>query len=48
MAVGVKAKRALPDALAESDLEMQVIGDAREPCKALLAIQEGFEVGNRI
>lgn len=48
MAVGVKANRALPDALSKSDLEMHVIGDTRELRKALEAIQEGFEVGNRI
>jgi 2,4-dienoyl-CoA reductase-like NADH-dependent reductase (Old Yellow Enzyme family)/thioredoxin reductase len=48
MAVGVRSNREVPDALAGSDLEMHVIGDALEPRKALDAIREGFEVGCRL
>ncbi len=48
LAVGVRANRDLPDALADSDLEYHVVGDAVEPRKALEAIREGFEVGNGI
>jgi NADPH-dependent 2,4-dienoyl-CoA reductase/sulfur reductase-like enzyme len=47
IAVGVRANRALPDALAGSDMEIFVIGDAVEPRKALEAIYEGFEIGRR-
>lgn len=45
LAVGVRANRELPDALAGSDLECHVVGDAVEPRRALEAIREGFEVG---
>jgi len=45
IAVGVRANRELVEALAESDLEIHVIGDAVEPRKALDAIYEGFEIG---
>lgn len=48
LAAGVRANRELPDALADSDLEYHVVGDAVEPRKALEAIREGFEVGNSI
>jgi 2,4-dienoyl-CoA reductase-like NADH-dependent reductase (Old Yellow Enzyme family)/thioredoxin reductase len=48
IAVGVQANRTLPNALAGSDLEIHVIGDAVAPRKALEAIREGFDVGNRI
>jgi NADPH-dependent 2,4-dienoyl-CoA reductase/sulfur reductase-like enzyme len=48
VAVGVSANRALPDALAGIDREIHVIGDAAEPRRALEAIREGFEVGNRV
>jgi len=44
VAVGVRANRELPDELAESDLEVHVIGDAVQPRKALDAVHEGFEV----
>ena len=48
IAVGVRSNRTLPDALAESDLEIHVIGDAVEPRQALQAIHEGFVVGNEV
>lgn len=48
IAVGVRSNRTLANALAGSDLEIYVIGDAVEPRKALEAIQEGFDVGNRV
>jgi len=48
IAVGVRSNRELPDALHESDLEIYVIGDAVEPRKALDAVREGFEVGNKV
>jgi 2,4-dienoyl-CoA reductase-like NADH-dependent reductase (Old Yellow Enzyme family)/thioredoxin reductase len=48
IAVGVQANRTLPNALAGSDLEIHMIGDAVEPRKALAAIQEGFDIGIRI
>jgi pyruvate/2-oxoglutarate dehydrogenase complex dihydrolipoamide dehydrogenase (E3) component len=48
VAVGVQANRTLPNALAESDLEIHVIGDAVKPRKALEAIWEGFEIGNKV
>jgi len=48
IAVGARSNRTLPDALAGSELELYVIGDAVEPRKALEAIQEGFDVGNRV
>ena len=48
MAVGVRPNRALPDALAESEKDIRVIGDAVRPRKALEAIQEGFQVGLEI
>jgi len=48
IAVGVRSNGTLPNALAGSDLEIYVIGDAVEPRKALEAIQEGFDVGNRV
>jgi NADPH-dependent 2,4-dienoyl-CoA reductase/sulfur reductase-like enzyme len=48
MAVGVRSNRDLPDALAGSDVETHVIGDALQPRKALEAIREGFEVGRRL
>lgn len=48
IAVGVRPNRTLPDALAESDLEIHVIGDAVEPRQALQAIHEGFVVGNEV
>ena len=44
VAVGVRANRELPDALAQSAFEVHVIGDAVEPRKALDAVYEGFEV----
>ena len=44
VAVGVRANRELPDALANSRLEVHVVGDAVEPRKALDAIYEGFEI----
>jgi NADPH-dependent 2,4-dienoyl-CoA reductase/sulfur reductase-like enzyme len=48
IAVGVRSDRALPDALDGSGLEVHVIGDAVEPRRALEAIREGFEVGDRV
>ena len=48
LSVGVRANRELPEALAGSDLEHHVIGDAVEPRKALEAIHEGFELGCRL
>ncbi|MGB6423420.1 MAG: hypothetical protein WBD56_06950 [Anaerolineales bacterium] len=48
IAVGVLSNRELPDTFHESDLEVYVIGDAVEPRKALDAIREGFEVGNKV
>jgi 2,4-dienoyl-CoA reductase-like NADH-dependent reductase (Old Yellow Enzyme family)/thioredoxin reductase len=48
IAVGVRPDRTLSDALAESDLEVHIIGDAVEPRQALEAIREGFEVGNKV
>jgi 2,4-dienoyl-CoA reductase (NADPH2) len=45
IAVGVRSNCELADALAQSGLEMMVIGDAVQPRKALEAIWEGFEVG---
>jgi pyruvate/2-oxoglutarate dehydrogenase complex dihydrolipoamide dehydrogenase (E3) component len=48
IAVGVRPNRTLLDALDENDLEVHVIGDAVEPRRALEAIREGFEVGNRV
>jgi 2,4-dienoyl-CoA reductase-like NADH-dependent reductase (Old Yellow Enzyme family)/thioredoxin reductase len=48
MAVGVRSNRELPEALTGSDTEIHVIGDAREPRKALEAIREGFEVACRL
>ncbi len=48
MAVGVRANRALPEALADCEIETHVIGDAVRPRKALDAVQEGFEVGRTI
>ncbi len=47
-AVGVRSNRALPDALDGSGLEVHVISDAVEPRRALEAICEGFEVGNKV
>ncbi|MGD8855315.1 MAG: FAD-dependent oxidoreductase [Chloroflexota bacterium] len=48
VAVGVRANRTLPDALAGSDRELHIIGDAAEPRRALEAIREGFEAGNKV
>ena len=48
VAVGVRSNRELPDALADSDLEVHVIGDAVEPRKALDAIYEGFEAARAL
>jgi NADPH-dependent 2,4-dienoyl-CoA reductase/sulfur reductase-like enzyme len=48
IAVGVRPNRELPDALADSDLEVHVIGDAVEPRKLINAIWEGFEAGNTV
>jgi 2,4-dienoyl-CoA reductase-like NADH-dependent reductase (Old Yellow Enzyme family)/thioredoxin reductase len=48
VAVGVQANRTLPNALAKSNLEIHVIGDAVKPRKALEAIWEGFEIGNMV
>jgi 2,4-dienoyl-CoA reductase (NADPH2) len=48
IAVGVRANRELPEALAHSDLEIYTIGDAVEPRKALEAIWEGFAIGNKV
>jgi 2,4-dienoyl-CoA reductase-like NADH-dependent reductase (Old Yellow Enzyme family)/thioredoxin reductase len=48
IAVGVRANHVLADALAQSGLEMFVIGDAAQPRKALEAIWEGFEIGLRV
>lgn len=48
IAVGVQANRELPDALANSDLEMYTIGDVIEPRTVLEAIWEGFETGNKV
>jgi NADPH-dependent 2,4-dienoyl-CoA reductase/sulfur reductase-like enzyme len=48
IAVGVRPNRRLLDALEGNDLEVHVIGDAVEPRRALEAIREGFEVGNRV
>jgi len=48
LAVGVRSNRELPDALADSGLEVHVIGDAAEPRKAVDAIHEGFEVGRTL
>ena len=44
VAVGIRSNRELPDALANSDIEVHVIGDAVEPRKALDAVHEGFEL----
>jgi hypothetical protein len=46
--VGVRPNRKLPEALADSGLEIHTIGDAISPRKALEAIWEGFEAGNQI
>lgn len=43
IAVGVRSNRELPDALAGSDFEVHVIGDAVQPRRALDAVREGFE-----
>jgi NADH dehydrogenase FAD-containing subunit len=48
LAVGVRPNRELPNALEGGDLVAHVIGDAVKPRKALEAIWEGFEVGNKI
>jgi 2,4-dienoyl-CoA reductase-like NADH-dependent reductase (Old Yellow Enzyme family)/thioredoxin reductase len=48
VAVGVRANKELPEALAGSELELHIIGDAAEPRKAIDAIREGFEVGIRL
>jgi len=48
LAVGVRSNQELPNALEGSDLVVYVIGDAVKPRKALEAIWEGFEVGNKI
>jgi len=48
IAVGVRANRELPDRLLKSSLEVYVIGDAVEPRNALDAIQDGFDVGNKV
>ena len=48
MAVGVRPNQELPEALQGSDMVIHVIGDAVKPRKALEAIWEGFEVGNKI
>ena len=48
IAIGVRSNRELAEALAESDLETYIIGDAVEPRKALDAIHEGFEIGIKV
>jgi 2,4-dienoyl-CoA reductase-like NADH-dependent reductase (Old Yellow Enzyme family)/thioredoxin reductase len=48
IAVGVRPNRTLLDALDRNDLEVHIIGDAVESRRALEAIREGFEVGNRV
>jgi 2,4-dienoyl-CoA reductase-like NADH-dependent reductase (Old Yellow Enzyme family)/thioredoxin reductase len=48
IAVGMRSNRGLSEALAQSGLETYTIGDAVRPRKALEAIWEGFEVGNRL
>jgi len=48
MAVGVRPNQELQKALQGSDMVIHVIGDAVKPRKALEAIWEGFEVGNKI
>jgi 2,4-dienoyl-CoA reductase-like NADH-dependent reductase (Old Yellow Enzyme family)/thioredoxin reductase len=48
IAVGVRPNRELPDALANSDLEIYTIGDVVEPRQALEAIWEGFEIGMKV
>jgi pyruvate/2-oxoglutarate dehydrogenase complex dihydrolipoamide dehydrogenase (E3) component len=48
LAVGVCPNQELPKALEGSDMVVHVIGDAVNPRKALEAIWEGFEVGNKI
>jgi len=48
IAVGVRANRELPEALAQSKLEIYTIGDAVKPRRILEAIQEGFEIGNKV
>jgi hypothetical protein len=45
MAVGSRAESSLAKELEGLASEFYVIGDAREPRKALEAIREGFEVG---
>jgi 2,4-dienoyl-CoA reductase-like NADH-dependent reductase (Old Yellow Enzyme family)/thioredoxin reductase len=45
LAVGVRANRALAEALSESAQEFHVIGDAVEPRMASDAIREGFAIG---
>lgn len=48
LAVGARAENALFYQLEGSAPEMYLIGDAREPRKAMEAIHEGFRVGNTI
>lgn len=48
IAVGASPNRTLRRALAESDLDIHVIGDAVEPRTALEAVREGFNLGRRL
>ncbi|MGE5370633.1 MAG: FAD-dependent oxidoreductase [Solirubrobacterales bacterium] len=48
IAVGSKANRELYEQLKDTAPEVYPIGDAVRPRKAMEAIQEGFEIGNRI
>jgi len=48
LAVGSRPNRDLLDRLQGARAEIHIIGDAREPRKAMEAIHEGFRVGNAI
>jgi NADPH-dependent 2,4-dienoyl-CoA reductase/sulfur reductase-like enzyme len=48
LAVGFRSNRELADRLAESGVELHVVGDAVDPRGAGEAIREGFEVGARL
>ena len=48
MAAGVRPNRVLVQELRGDDIEFHVIGDVKEPHKALEASYEGFEVGKKL
>ena len=48
IAVGSCSENSLYEQLKDSGLEVHLVGDAREPRKALEAIQEGYEAGLRV